>query len=87
MLEAVLLVGHKHEQRVCRRMTGQRPVDAVTGNQSTDNHLNTDIDVRVTSLVLLSGRLVQLHLQAETPRKNHALPRKREGKTRRQTNC
>ena len=42
--------------------TGLRLVDAVTGDQSTDSHLDTDIDVRVTSptLFFLSGRLVQL---------------------------
>ena len=48
------LGGRKHE-RVRRRMTGQCPttgqrlVDAVAGDQRTDRHHDTDIDVRVTS--------------------------------------
>ena len=48
------LVARKHE-RVWMGMTHrcsaavQRLVDAVTRDQSTDRHLDTDIDVRVTS--------------------------------------
>ena len=44
----------RQDERV-RRLTGQCPptgqrlVDAVTGDQSTDRHLETDIDVRVSS--------------------------------------
>ena len=38
-------------------MTGQSVVDAVTGDHSTDSHLGL--------LLLVSRRLLQLHLQAE----------------------
>ena len=70
------LVGCNHE-RVRRQIVGRRPttgqrlVDAVTGDQSTDRHLDTDINVRATSRVFQGGRLVQMHSQAEH-RKRHA---------------
>ena len=54
-------IAREHE-RVCRRKTGQCPttghrlVDAVTGDQITDSHLDTDIDVRVTSQSCCPGR-------------------------------
>ena len=77
------LVSREHE-RVCRRVTGQCPTtgqrlfDAVTGDQRSDSHLDTNIDVRApVSLVFLGGRLVQLHLQAEH-RKGHAMAPYRE---------
>ena len=62
------MLGHKHE-RVCWRMARrlpacQRLVD-VTGDQSTDSHLDTDIDVSLASVFFVGGRLVQMHLQAE----------------------
>ena len=47
MLEAVLMAA-KHK-RVRTRTTGQRLVDVVAGDQSTDRHSDTDIDIRVTS--------------------------------------
>ena len=61
------LVGRKHE-RVRKRMTfqcpkaGQRLVDALTGDHSTDSQSTS---VSPVHSVFLSGRLVQLHLQAE----------------------
>ena len=55
------LVGCNHE-RVRRQIVGRRPttgqrlVDAVTGDQSTDRHLDTDINVRATSQPCFPGR-------------------------------
>ena len=56
----------RYHQRVRSRMLGQRLVDAVAADQRTDGHLDTDIDVRVTSksifpmLTSASSRIVEL---------------------------
>ena len=69
-------VGRQNE-RVRSRMTGQSMVDA--GHRRPQ--------YRQPSRAPLSGRLVQLHLQAElsteTPRRHHGLPRRRKVKEKR----
>ena len=75
------VVGREHE-RVRRRMTGQSPktgqrlIHVVTGDQSTDSHLEADVDVRVTSPLCFSereGGAVALASRAQATSRNVGL--------------
>ena len=66
--------------------TGQRLIDAVTGDQSTDRHLQANIDVRVTSPLCFpewEAGAVALASRVQAMSRNVGLPRRRRGKERR----
>ena len=76
-------VGRKH-RRVRSRVTRQSQVGAVKGDQKTDSHFDTDIDVCVTSqpcfLEREAGAVAHVSLAQETLRKRRGPPRRRKGK-------
>ena len=76
MLQAGLLAASTSASAGEWKASAQRQVSAWStlsqAERGTDSHLEADTDVRVVYSVLLSGRLVQLHLQAEHRRRRES---------------
>ena len=88
MLKAVLLAAS--HQRVRSPMTRQNLVGTVTGDQCTDSHLDTDIDVSVTSSLRFPEQeagAVARASRAQAMSRNVGIPRRRREQVESSTFC